>query len=277
MSQEIPTTESLTLATDNNIASFFRTLALWPKISISQTDDLLSISSDIPFPLFNSIMNSHSCENNLQSVIRKVTDKADKNAVPLMWWVSPTSKPANIESQLLNNDFEKMDVTPAMHMELSVSLAQKNIDGLVIKEVACTETLRHWCDTLIAGYELPDFAGDAFYDFNLALRFGNKSPLINYIGYLDGKPVATSSVFYGGGVAGIYNVATLPAARGKGIGTAVTLQALIDTTANTHYKHAVLLSSEMGKSVYEAMGFKTFCKMSQYYYAPRKQNSTKVA
>jgi ribosomal protein S18 acetylase RimI-like enzyme len=277
MSQEKPTIESLTMATDNNIACFFRTLAIWPKISISQTDELLSISSDIPFPLFNSIMSSYSCENNLQSIISKVTDKADKNAVPLMWWVSPISKPANIESQLINNNFEQMDITPAMHLDLSANLTQKHIDGLVIKKVACNETLRHWCDTLIAGYELPEFAGDAFYEFNLALRFDNNPPLVNYIAYLDGKPVATSSVFYGGGVAAIYNVATLPTARGKGIGTAVTIQPLIDTKVNTHYKHAVLLSSDMGKSVYETIGFKSFCNMSQYYYAPKENKATKVA
>tara|TARA_B100000809_G_C14973164_1_gene471688 strand:+ start:441 stop:830 length:390 start_codon:yes stop_codon:yes gene_type:complete len=129
----------------------------------------------------------------------------------------------------------------------------------------------------MAGYELPEFAGDAFYYFNIALRFGDKSPFINYIAYINGKPVATSSVFYGGGVAGIYNVATLPSARGKGIGTTVTLQALIDTAVNTHYKHAVLLSSDMGKSVYESIGFKSFCDMSKYYYAPKENQSTKVA
>lgn len=67
----------------------------------------------------------------------------------------------------------------------------------------------------------------------------------------------------GAGVAGIYAVGTSEAARGKGIGTAITAVPLLDARAEG-YHVATLQSSEMGFSVYERMGFREYCKLSRY-------------
>jgi ribosomal protein S18 acetylase RimI-like enzyme len=55
-------------------------------------------------------------------------------------------------------------------------------------------------------------------------------------------------------VASVYAVATVPAARGKGIGAAITLKPLLEAR-EMGYRYAVLFSSEMGVRVYERIGF----------------------
>ena len=70
-------------------------------------------------------------------------------------------------------------------------------------------------------------------------------PLRDWIALLDGVPVAAAALFVGAGVAGIYNVATVPEARGRGIGRAVTAAALAEAVARGQ-RTAVLGSSEMG-------------------------------
>jgi hypothetical protein len=52
--------------------------------------------------------------------------------------------------------------------------------------------------------------------FDPWLQLDPDFPVRNYLEYVEGKPVSASTVFYGRGVAGIYCVATLPEARGKG-------------------------------------------------------------
>jgi hypothetical protein len=52
---------------------------------------------------------------------------------------------------------------------------------------------------------------------------GTSKTLRHYIGHLDGELVATSTILLSDGVAGLYMVATMPEARGKGVGSYTTV------------------------------------------------------
>ena len=69
-------------------------------------------------------------------------------------------------------------------------------------------------------------------------------------------------------MAGIYDVATLPKARGRGIGSALTLAPLLDAR-QAGYRVGVLQSSEMGYGVYQKMGFQHLCQIENYYLTLR--------
>lgn len=101
-----------------------------------------------------------------------------------------------------------------------------------------------------------------------ALKIGiGKTPWRVYVGYLDGKPVATNMLFNGGGVASVYAVATLPSAQGQGIGAAITLKPLLEARDRDGYKYAVLFSTEMGVKVYERIGFRmTDVRINRYLW-----------
>jgi predicted acetyltransferase len=81
---------------------------------------------------------------------------------------------------------------------------------------------------------------------------------------LNGKAVATSSLFLSGRAAGIYSVSTLPRARGKGIGAVLTLRPLQEAR-EMGYRVGVLQSSEMGFNVYKRLGFRHLCQIEYFY------------
>jgi GNAT superfamily N-acetyltransferase len=76
-------------------------------------------------------------------------------------------------------------------------------------------------------------------------------PLHAYVGYVGERPVTGAMAFITNSAVGIYYVATLPDARGRGYGAAVTHAA----TQVAPHLPAVLTASRVGRSVYERIGF----------------------
>jgi ribosomal protein S18 acetylase RimI-like enzyme len=107
---------------------------------------------------------------------------------------------------------------------------------------------------LMEGYGLPEFAANAWVEASRAFGL-DTMPWQMYVAYLDGQPVATNLIYCGGGVAGVFAIATVEWARGRGIGSAITLKPLLDAR-DRGYRYAVLFSSEMGVPVYKRIGFR---------------------
>lgn len=77
-----------------------------------------------------------------------------------------------------------------------------------------------------------------------------------FVGYEAGIPVTTGMGIRTGRVIGVYSIATIEAARRRGLGAAVTARVVADGV-DAGCDVAVLQSSEMGLGVYRAMGFRT--------------------
>ncbi len=77
-----------------------------------------------------------------------------------------------------------------------------------------------------------------------------------YVGYRDGTPVVSGMGMQTGSTIGIYNIATVPEARRRGYGDAVTRRILTDGAA-AGCDVGILQASDMGRPVYWAMGFRT--------------------
>jgi GNAT superfamily N-acetyltransferase len=92
-------------------------------------------------------------------------------------------------------------------------------------------------------------------------------PWRHYVGLAGGDPVACASVFLAAGVAGLYFVCTVPAARRRGIGAAISREALAGTL-ELGFDVGVLGSSPMGQPMYERLGFREVCAVNVYEWSP---------
>jgi len=77
-----------------------------------------------------------------------------------------------------------------------------------------------------------------------------------FVGYVEGRPVATSIATRTDPVIGVYGVGTVQAARRRGYGWAMTATAIVHG-ARAGCSIATLQSSSMGMPMYEAHGFRT--------------------
>jgi hypothetical protein len=137
--------------------------------------------------------------------------------------------------------------------------------GFTIEEIQDEAALYDFKQVFIESYEVPEWAAQAWVDATLDLGVG-QTPWRMYLGRLNGAPVATNMLIPGGGVAGVIAVGTVPSARGKGIGGAITLKPLLDGR-EMGYHYGALFSTQMGYRVYERLGFRdTGARINRYLW-----------
>jgi len=79
---------------------------------------------------------------------------------------------------------------------------------------------------------------------------------VPYLAREDGQVVAVGFGVFGEGIVGVFNIATVPAYRGRGYGRAITGRIMADGVAR-RADLVYLQSSEDGYPLYESMGFRT--------------------
>jgi GNAT superfamily N-acetyltransferase len=122
--------------------------------------------------------------------------------------------------------------------------------GLRIAEVTAPDELAILERGVVAWYPFEHFTVAGPGDLFPARSLGGSHHY--FMGYEGDRPVCVAVACLGAGVIGIYCVATSPDARGKGYGGAIT-----DVAAQfAPTLPAVLQSSDMGRPVYERLGFK---------------------
>ena len=113
------------------------------------------------------------------------------------------------------------------------------------------------------GFSVPEESIFIFQRVHAQLGLGPHLPWRYYLGIFQGKPIATALLFFGAGVAALHSVVTLPQARSKGIGTAMTLAALREAR-RAGYRVAILTASPYGVRIYRRIGFREYCTISRY-------------
>jgi GNAT superfamily N-acetyltransferase len=131
--------------------------------------------------------------------------------------------------------------------------------GHEIRRVTDGPGVRDHILTVAAGFEMPVDWIEAVMTEALAAR----PEAAVYVGYTDGQPVSTGLGVRTGRTIGIYNIATLEAARRRGYGAAMTMRIVDDGTAEG-CDVAILQASEMGRPIYERLGFRTVVEYVGY-------------
>lgn len=259
------TVPSLIAAIEQNLHGTLASFGQWPLVHVHDDPEILWSISDIPFPVFNGVMRAWLPPERVDPLIDSLLAQARARRVPLMWWTGPGTRPEDLGERLKARGFVWEGPLPGMAVELGhLKQGPAAPQGLTVERVTSAEGIREWTQACALGFGLPDFVRDAFGEM---MSHADPSATQAYVARLDGQAVASSLMLLAAGVAGIYNVATVPAARRKGIGAAVTLAPLLQAREQG-YKVGILHSSEMGASVYKSLGFREYCQLSQWLWEP---------
>jgi ribosomal protein S18 acetylase RimI-like enzyme len=238
----------LASAVDANYWQSFKLLARACGGEVLEREGMLAVSTGLPVSMLNIAFVMRPLADP-RGTLREVVSFYDARRLP---FVVRVREGVDLESEAASAalGMPYSDTVPGMAL-FPVPPAPEPVQGLNIEQVSDSKRLRDYHRVAAEGFGMPlEFAerlmGPAFLEVE-----GFES----YLGTMDGEPVAVSSVFVDGQVAGVYNVATLQSHRRRGIGEAMTWRS-VARGRDAGCTVAVLEASEMGKPVYERMGFR---------------------
>jgi GNAT superfamily N-acetyltransferase len=229
----------------------FRSFSRFPNARLLDDGRVFGVLTDVPINFFSGVAISDLSEADVGPVLDTLRGR------PFRWWISPSTRPANLAAILAGHGLRHTYDAAGMVVDLeAVDFDAPLPRGLTIRRAT---SLDDWTRVFMEGFER------AAREVNVwpAAYAQCDNVWVHFVGSLDGAPVATTSLLLCGDLAGVYHVATLPAARGRGVGRAITVAAL-EHAKKMGATHAALQASEMGFGVYQAIGFVEVCQLTLY-------------
>ena len=237
----------------------------WKGAVFEEHEKMLRWYTPVPIAfIFNAVITKRPPRQNESDLIQETIHFfSNRDRATFAWWQDEDQQANLWGPQLEPFGFKQDDHLPGMAAVISdLPEAVQLPEGIRLAIVQDEAEIEVWTHTFCDGYGLPaEWEASCVDMMKASLRAG----MVCYLAWDGAEPVATSAVFYCEGVAGIYNVATRAAWRGRGLGTALTLQPLADAHRRG-YRAAILQASEMGYPIYQRLGFKEVCRMLYYVW-----------
>jgi GNAT superfamily N-acetyltransferase len=255
--------ESMIRSIDSSLSCYPYYLARLPHAVINEEDDLLGIASGVPIHFFNGVFRSTFTLGNVCHRIDEVVQSFRAIKQSFVWQLGPSSQPSNLVQHLLDAGFQHDESEPGMALDLHgfQSDEAQSPAGLAVRRVVSEDMLKDWVNVWAFG--APDHIPLLQQVYS---QLGYQDARYRYyVAYLNGKPVATVMLFIAAGVTAIHHVVTLPEARKRGVGTAITAYALTEAQREG-YRIAILTASEDGFNIYRKLGFQVYSTIHKYVF-----------
>jgi ribosomal protein S18 acetylase RimI-like enzyme len=251
-----PTSDGLAQAMDANMAAFWAPYGRGAGAELYADAKLVWIYTGIGSPLFNGVVRANLNRHGVKVVADALRVRIATRGAPCFWWIGPRSKPDDIRELLGQHGLKAAGSAPGMALALeSLERAREPIAGFELRKVEGAQMRALWGRIAAQGSGFPAAAVDALEALEPTIDDARYAAQRRYLGLLEGTLVACSALVIEAGVAGVYAVATLPQARRRGIGRAMTLLPLLEAR-ELGCRVGVLQSSSAGRSLYESLGFR---------------------
>ncbi|MBO0780534.1 MAG: GNAT family N-acetyltransferase [Ktedonobacteraceae bacterium] len=249
-------------------ANLWEAARIWARLldsEIIETKEHTCFISGMPFSMFNGVIRARFSSETANDGMAALFNKFEQRSVPFSWLISPSTQPADVEQHLVNRGFKLDEEEIGMAIDLSLLPSDLALPpGLRIVEVDNKTILEGWIRVMAVGSGFPRSVVDLLNNIQARHRLARRSVVRFYLGLLNNEPVATSLLLFAGGVAGLYCVATLPEARRRGIGHAMTTYPLMIAHSES-YRIGTLQASQMGFNIYRRLGFQEYCRFHVYF------------
>ncbi|HWH43674.1 MAG TPA: GNAT family N-acetyltransferase [Thermoleophilaceae bacterium] len=230
-----------------------------PGGSVHEEDGLVWFETGIRHLPYNGVVRSRLPDGSAaDEAIGRVLGRMAERGADVWWAVHPTATPADLAERLAAFGLERVERVTFMYRDLDELVDAPAESGLTILEVGDADTVRAYSDLTISYWEVPPEEREAVAAIQRNV-IPSGFPGRRFLALLDGEPVAKGALSFAAppGVAGIYGMSVLPAARGRGVAAGLT-RLLLRHARESGCRRVVLHSTDMAVSLYRRAGF-TVC------------------
>jgi ribosomal protein S18 acetylase RimI-like enzyme len=250
-------------AVERDFVAAWWLLAEAADVERADDDSLRWFHSGLPDMHTNAVLTTHLEAGEADEVIDETLVRFRERGRPFAWWVMPSASPADLADRLAARGLVDDGSWPGFAVAIEALIDPLPVDGLEIRQVRTAEDFDAYVGTFAPILSPSPAFTDLFARASRRIGFTDDAPEVHFLGLLHGEPVATVSLVTAGGAAGIYNVTTTEAARGRGIGAAMTIAAARHG-AERGFTLATLQASAIGRPLYERLGFEFVCDLLPY-------------
>jgi GNAT superfamily N-acetyltransferase len=244
-------------AVEGNVVAWTRLKGLLPGVEMHDDGDAVWLFSTTP-GRGGAVAGARFTEKSADERIAEILAYHRRFLQPTLWWTGPSSTPADLGKRLRAAGLQSQQNLPGMAADLDAIRTEfRRPEGLTIVALEDFSIFRR--------YEHP-FFGPATTE--------RRRNLIDGVAWMATQEPRRAWHFVAS-LAGV-PVATIPKARGKGIGKAVTLAAL-EHARGLGYRVSILHASKQGEPIYRQIGFAEVCRVSHWYYSKMRQVRQRVA
>ncbi len=245
-------------ALEANLRQSFRILAeRRARADIAELDGVSIASLGAAFQMFNAAFLSSPvpAREDMERRLSRASRFFHQRGLPWSFWMGEDwlSRPARRALTDVCEGFGMRAVAEMAGMA-AISIRQPKRAPLPPLEICRAETAPVMADFRTVGsvcFHVPPAWFDEVFDDAMPSR-----EFACWVGYKNGRPVATAATVVSDGVIGVYNVATMPEDRGKGIAEAITRHAIAAATRETGLTRVILQSTQQGERLYKRLGFR---------------------
>ncbi|MCA1726759.1 MAG: GNAT family N-acetyltransferase [Actinobacteria bacterium] len=238
----------------------------WTRIQggeVEESPELTRYIGGLPVSFTNGVQATRLEPGRVDERIRESVDAFRRAGVPALWWVGPLTRPSDLGDALRSRGFHHEEDMPWLAVDIDAAVDPSPVGDLRIVGVSEAAEQEEWLGVMTRGFAMSDAERRAMISLADAVGYGPGAEWLRFVGRVGGRPVTTSGVMFGGGIAGLYNVTTVPEMRGRGYGGAMTFAAL-RAARDRGYEVAALGSSPMAIGLYRRMGFRDVCEYGIY-------------
>ncbi len=259
---------------DKSWSLWRRKYAAAPGVEERPGPDAHTVITGLDLSNVNAVLEAALAPEGLEKRIREITAPFRRRSVGLTWWVGPCSQPENLDRALLEAGFEEGRVLIGMAADLAQTDLREDGPGAELVRISDPEALKEYCRATAQAYEVsPPGLELALAAFN-RLDYGPGARLAHFAARLSGRLAATASIAVEKDWALLAGVGTVPQARGRGLGTAVTVRALQEARSKG-CGLAVLQASTAGEPIYRKLGFREYCRLRRFKWTPDREGQVR--